>query len=40
MALKLKRFGFERVRPLFGGIEGWRSLGYPVVPLETAARPR
>lgn len=40
MALKLKRFGFERVRPLFGGIEGWRALGFPVVPLETAMPPR
>ena len=33
MALKLKRFGW-RVRPLLGGIEAWRDLGFPVVPVE------
>lgn len=32
MALKLKRFGIERVRPLAGGIEAWRDLSLPVVP--------
>jgi len=39
VALKLKRFGWERVRPLLGGIEAWKELGFPVVPLgaETAA---
>lgn len=41
MALKLKRFGWKRVRPLLGGIEAWKELGFPVVPLgaETAAAP-
>jgi len=36
VALKLKRFGSERVRPLLGGIEAWKELGFPVVPLEPA----
>jgi len=33
VALKLKRFGIQRVRPLAGGIEGWRDRGLPLVPL-------
>jgi membrane protein DedA with SNARE-associated domain/rhodanese-related sulfurtransferase len=32
VALKLKRFGIERVRPLTGGIEAWRELNLPLVP--------
>jgi hypothetical protein len=36
VALKLKRFGSERVRPLLGGIEAWKDLGFPVVPLAEA----
>ena len=30
MALRLKQKGFERVRPLAGGMHAWRALGYPV----------
>jgi membrane protein DedA with SNARE-associated domain/rhodanese-related sulfurtransferase len=30
-ALRLKRHGVERVRPLEGGIQRWRELGYPLV---------
>jgi membrane protein DedA with SNARE-associated domain/rhodanese-related sulfurtransferase len=38
-ALRLRRRGATKVRPLEGGFEGWRSLGYPVeMPSERAAR--
>ena len=30
MALMLKRKGIKRVRPLLGGIDGWRELAYPL----------
>jgi membrane protein DedA with SNARE-associated domain/rhodanese-related sulfurtransferase len=29
-ALQLQKFGIERVRPLKGGYDAWKSLGYPV----------
>jgi membrane protein DedA with SNARE-associated domain/rhodanese-related sulfurtransferase len=32
LALKLKRLGIPRVRPLMGGIEAWRARSFPVVP--------
>jgi rhodanese-related sulfurtransferase len=37
VALKLKRLGVVRVRPLAGGIEAWRDLGLPVEPTPAAA---
>lgn len=36
LALKLKRFGVERVRPLLGGIEEWRARRLPLVPRTHA----
>jgi rhodanese-related sulfurtransferase len=30
VALELKKLGFTRVQPLFGGLYGWIELGYPV----------
>ncbi len=30
MALLLRRRGITRVRPLQGGLEGWRKLGFPM----------
>ena len=30
MALLLKQRGVERVRPLEGGLDAWRTLGFPV----------
>ena len=30
MALRLKNRGIERVRPLQGGLKGWRVRGYPL----------
>lgn len=32
VALKLKHFGIQRVRPLAGGIEAWQAQSLPVVP--------
>ena len=37
MALKLKRLGIERVRPLLGGLEAWRDRSFPLVPWESSA---
>jgi rhodanese-related sulfurtransferase len=36
VALRLKRLGIERVRPLAGGIEAWRERALPVVPWVRA----
>lgn len=36
MALQLWKAGIRRVRPLEGGIEVWRSLGYPLEPVLAA----
>jgi 3-mercaptopyruvate sulfurtransferase SseA len=30
MALKLQRIGIPRVRPLLGGFDEWKRLGYPL----------
>lgn len=43
MALRLRNIGIYRVRPLRGGFEEWRRLGYPLVdiaPVESAAPAR
>jgi hypothetical protein len=32
VALKLKRLGIRRVRPLLGGLEAWRERELPLVP--------
>ena len=40
MALRLKRRGINRVRPLLGGYAGWVAEGYPLqrwVPAETSS---
>lgn len=37
MALLLKRYGIERVRPLAGGYRAWQDLGYPMTDLKPAA---
>ena len=31
IALSMRRFGVERIRPLRGGFDSWRELGYPLV---------
>ena len=42
MALLLKRRGITRIRPLAGGLEGWRERGLPMesVSLERVAEDR
>ncbi len=34
VAMLLRRHGIDRVRPLEGGIEGWRALNFPMEPVE------
>ena len=36
MALTIQKMGVLRVRPLLGGFDGWRELGYPLVPIQEA----
>jgi rhodanese-related sulfurtransferase len=33
VALALRKLGVVRVRPLAGGLEGWRERGYPMTAL-------
>jgi len=37
VALQLRRLGITRVRPLAGGFETWRGLGFPVEPVDATA---
>lgn len=39
MALKLRRMGIYRVRPLRGGFDEWKRLGYPLVDIAPQAIP-
>jgi 3-mercaptopyruvate sulfurtransferase SseA len=39
VALLLKRQGITRIRPLQGGLDAWRHLGYPVDNLAANASP-
>lgn len=39
MALLLTKRGFERVRPLAGGLEAWRARGYPLVRVGRGSTP-
>jgi membrane protein DedA with SNARE-associated domain/rhodanese-related sulfurtransferase len=34
MALRLRKLGILRIRPLAGGLQGWRALGFPLQALE------
>jgi rhodanese-related sulfurtransferase len=42
VALLLKRKGVTRIRPLAGGLEGWRERGFPLerIDLEPLAEDR
>ena len=40
MALLLKRNGFERVRPLLGGLDLWRERQFPVEEMPATFRTR
>ncbi len=33
VALSMRRFGIERIRPLRGGFDGWKEQGYPLVEI-------
>jgi 3-mercaptopyruvate sulfurtransferase SseA len=33
VALKLRRLGIRRVRPLLGGFHQWKKLGFPLVDI-------
>jgi rhodanese-related sulfurtransferase len=35
VALLLRKKGITRIRPLEGGLNAWRNLGYPIVNIET-----
>ncbi len=37
MALRLKRVGVTRVRPLAGGFDGWRERSFPVELVAVAS---
>jgi membrane protein DedA with SNARE-associated domain/rhodanese-related sulfurtransferase len=37
MALRLRAMGINRVRPLRGGYDEWKKLGYPLVDIATSA---
>ncbi len=39
MALTIRKMGIARVRPLLGGYEGWKRLGYPLVPIAGTEAP-
>jgi membrane protein DedA with SNARE-associated domain/rhodanese-related sulfurtransferase len=39
MALTIRKMGVLRVRPLLGGFDGWKTLGYPLVEIEAAEQP-
>ena len=34
VALTMRRFGIERVRPLRGGFDAWKEQGYPLVEIS------
>jgi len=42
VALLLRNKGIKRIRPLAGGLEGWRKLGFPLVTgkAETETEPQ
>jgi 3-mercaptopyruvate sulfurtransferase SseA len=34
VALLLRKQGIRRIRPLQGGLDAWRKLGYPIQTIE------
>ncbi|MEO6965190.1 MAG: DedA family protein/thiosulfate sulfurtransferase GlpE [Acidobacteriaceae bacterium] len=34
VAMTMRRFGIERVRPLRGGFDGWKDQGYPLIEIQ------
>jgi 3-mercaptopyruvate sulfurtransferase SseA len=39
VALQLKKAGIRKVRPLAGGFEAWRRLGFPIEPVHADVAP-
>jgi membrane protein DedA with SNARE-associated domain/rhodanese-related sulfurtransferase len=39
MALTIRKLGVKRARPLLGGYDGWKKLGYPLVDIAGAGVP-
>jgi membrane protein DedA with SNARE-associated domain/rhodanese-related sulfurtransferase len=39
MALTVRKLGVKRARPLLGGFDGWKKLGYPLVNIENTEVP-
>ncbi len=39
MAHAIRKAGVQRVRPLLGGFDGWKQLGYPLVPIAGTEAP-
>ncbi len=39
MALTIRKMGVSRVRPLLGGFDGWKNLGYPLVAIHGVETP-
>jgi hypothetical protein len=39
VALRLRKLGIMRVRPLANGLEGWHERGFPITPLGEVAQP-
>lgn len=37
-AMTIRKLGIQRVRPLRGGFDGWKNLGFPLVDLEEVER--
>jgi len=39
VALLLRHKGVKRIRPLEGGLEAWRDLGYPMQTVDANSNP-
>ena len=37
MAMRLRNLGIKRIRPLAGGLDGWRERGFPLQPRDLPA---
>jgi rhodanese-related sulfurtransferase len=40
VALLLRKQGVKRIRPLQGGLDGWREAGFPLQPLVSDEKER
>ena len=37
--MTIRKLGIKRVRPLRGGFDGWKNLGFPLESLEDSEQP-